>query len=62
MGVGLAHDLVEDVGGHAMLLELPEGSACLDAAELAHVADQDQTGLGLAGLGEQRLAVAGREH
>lgn len=45
-----------------MLLELPEGSACLDAAELAHVADQDQTGLGLAGLGEQRLAVAGREH
>tara|TARA_B100001971_G_C18130340_1_gene504462 strand:+ start:797 stop:1084 length:288 start_codon:yes stop_codon:yes gene_type:complete len=62
VGVGLPHDLVLDVGGHAVFLELTEVAAFLDAAEPAHVADQDQSGIGLASLGEQRLAVAGGEH
>ncbi len=55
----LAHDLVELGGLHARALQLGEGGSGANRAELLHVADQDHSGAGLAGVVEQRCHVAG---
>lgn len=60
--VRLPDDFLQPERRHAVVLELAEGSAGFDGAELIDVADEDEPGTLGSGLGEQRLGVAGAEH